>query len=338
MNRNYLVHAVIAVVVWLMTAAAGAGAADAVVVKPSMHAQERYTTAARALRAGDYARAGILLEQIVSEEPEISQYHYALSMAYSSLGDFQRSWQQLRQTLRLNPQHKEAERDIDLLWQLFGEHGLFNVGTADSKIQALLGSPDHSAGNAGWQSWRYAFWLIEMSDHKVQRVLDMRGIDPKLLLPLDDVEFFVDEHAWIVTRRSGNRGYLKTEYLPPGQTLQNWTELFSTQHFLGAADQLAQLLESQRRQLFETDPDSDLQIVDQRPGNVLYEWHGKTSGQYLLTRMIAGVRDVHQLTYAIKTTQPAAATRALWIDLLKQARLSKRQPDIFLSDSITYLK
>jgi tetratricopeptide (TPR) repeat protein len=349
MKNSGLAFAVIvlaAVLINIVAAVAGerpavAGERSAIVVKPSVHAQTNYTKAAQALRSGDYAGARSLLERIVSEEPEVSQYHYALSMAYSGLGDFQNTWQQLRQTLQLNPQHKEAERDIVMFWQLLEENGLFNIGVAGRRVQELLGEPDYikspADGSAGWQGWHYAFWLIEMVDNRVQRVLDVRGIDPKLLLLVDNVKFSTDDRDWVAIRRSGNRDCLKTEYLPPGQSMQHWTELFSTQHFLAAADRLSALLEIQHRQLAETDPHGDWRIIEQRPGDVLYEWYGNTSGQYLITRLITGVRDVHQLSYAVKTAQPAAATRQLWIGRLKQVRLSEPQPDIFHPDSITYL-
>lgn len=310
--------------------------------KPSAQTQTRYVIAAKALRSGDYDKACQLLEKMVAEEPEVAKYRYALSMAYARQGDYVKNWEQLRQTLRLNPTHPEATRDITLLWQVFNDNGLFNVGVSVDQIQAQLGTPDHVKTNQSWQGWRYAFWLIEVVDGKVERVLDVRKVDPKLMLFTDNVEFFVDSNSWVPGHRSGNRYHLKTDYVLPPQTPQYWDQLFSSQHFLGASHiPLSALLEMLRQQLFAIDSDIDWRIISETENAAIYEWRSHKmpgpAAQHTLGHLIVGERDVHQLSYTAKVSRLPPQTRQHWLNLLQKAQLVRTgeqlstQPDILVS-------
>ena len=347
-KRKFSIQAGLAMALLLMgLAPVFVCASDDVVKKPSVQIQTRYTIAAKALRSGDYDKASQLLETMVTEEPDVAKYRYALSMAYAKQGDHAKTWQQLRQTLQLNPEHEEATRDIVMLWQTFDENGLFNVGVSIDQIQAQLGAPDHVKTNQAWQGWRYAFWLIEVVDGSVKRVLDIRKIDPKLLLFSDNVEFFVDDKHWIPGHRSGNRYYLKTDYILPSQTPQSWDQLFSSQHFLGLSGTtpLDVLLKSLQQQLFSIDPKTHWHIISADENEMIYEYetHEKIE-QYTIARIMVGERDIHQLSYSAKHPQLSAQKRQHWLELLKQARLIKHsrhyvsQPDILMSFSTNPLQ
>lgn len=326
---------------WAGLIPTSAMANDGLTAKPSVQAQTSYTIAAKALRSGDYKKACELLEKMVEQEPNIAQYHYTLSMVYGKLGEYPKTWQQLRQTLKLNSNHKEASRDIVKLWQYFDKKGLFNTGVSINRVKSELGKPDHVKTNQDWQGWRYSFWLIEVVDRKVKRVLDVRKIDPKLLLFVDNVEFFVDSNDWIAGQRSGNRYFLKTDYILPPQTPQQWDQLFSSEHFLGASYiPLATWLDHVKQQLLEVDPDISWTIVSETTDEAIYEWRShdaQRQERYTLVRILVGERDIHQLSYSTKAPLPKPSTRQRWLTLLKRARLIKSplppvtQPDVLFS-------
>lgn len=285
-----------------------------------------YEQGVEALGKGQFDVAQQQFQQIVNQVPDNAQYRYALSVAHSKAGNYGAAWQQLREALRIAPDHEGAQDEFMNFWRILGNKQLFNVGTPAERIRQIMGEPDKVTPNPQGETWDYAFMSISLVNGTVFGSNDWRGLNRDHLRPLEKLDIAVDDRNWIVNHRVANYTTVMTEYVVPPQVVQDWQELFSTQRLLTMASKPpADFAESIRQQTLQIDPDAYWNIIQDDGDSILYEWRISASqdhpAQHEIARVIRGQRDLYRVAYVAKVDQLDENVRSLWIQLLQKASI-----------------
>ena len=146
-----------------------------------------------------------------------------------------------------------------------------------------------------------------------------------------DVEtvYVPDREIWVRVHAQDDGHATIVEYVPKGQTLENWRELTTIQGLddrLGpqdprpVMDKLQAIMRARGGKL-------DWRVVEEDPQGVLYEW--TLSGakgiedQGELARLIRGKDALHRAAYAYKGLPLSPERRTDWLELLRKARVIK---------------
>ena len=112
------------------------------------------------------------------------------------------------------------------------------------------------------------------------------------------------------------------EAVPPGQTVKNWTEIFTIQLFRGNADSLDAAFASMRERIQSVCPDVVMKRVSEDEHSVTYEFwtQGNTSfkAQHELGRFFLGESGLHRVAYARKGAPLPSMDRAKWLDVINR--------------------
>jgi hypothetical protein len=133
---------------------------------------------------------------------------------------------------------------------------------------------------------------------------------------------------WNVGYSAEDQGQRIVEFVRPGQTVENWTELLTSQAFdksagvAGVADEVV----AYRKAMTARCPGSTVEVIRQEPDGVVYEGHIVTqkegASEHLLARVIDGASTRFVLTYSVRgpiTMSPDR--RSTWIQNLLDARI-----------------
>ena len=136
-----------------------------------------------------------------------------------------------------------------------------------------------------------------------------------------------DGRGWTVGHRQSNGVQTLIEYVLPGQNVENWRELVTSQVFTKAVP-AAPFAEQLRASLSQGCPSLVWNVVRQDEKTVIYEWRDLGCGgyepQYELGRIAIEDRTLYKLAYAIKTKAPlAAAKRSAWLEILARVPLAE---------------
>jgi hypothetical protein len=136
-----------------------------------------------------------------------------------------------------------------------------------------------------------------------------------------------DGRGWTVGHQQSTGAKTLTEYVLPGQNVENWRELVSSQVFTPAVP-LARMVERFRTSLLEGCPSLEWNVIRQDETMVIYEWRDSGCGgfepQYEVGRMTIADRSLYRLAYAIKTKSPLApAKRGAWLEILARVPLAE---------------
>jgi len=119
-------------------------------------------------------------------------------------------------------------------------------------------------------------------------------------------EFEGNAPAWEVVRSDRNQIGSIDEFVRPGQTVENWTELVTTQAFNKAAGlkSVDDFMTAYRKRLVARCPGSTVEVVRRLPDGVLYESHvvncPRGADGQLLARVLDGSWNRFIVQYAVR--------------------------------------
>ena len=135
-----------------------------------------------------------------------------------------------------------------------------------------------------------------------------------------------DGRGWTVGFHQESTIRVLTEYVLPGQNVDNWRELVTSTVFHQALP-LDRFLQELRSQLANGCPSLVWNMIQQDQRTAIYEFHDDGCGGFEATSEIDRVRieddrRMYRLGYAVKTKGALpAARRKEWLEIMKQAPL-----------------
>ena len=130
-----------------------------------------------------------------------------------------------------------------------------------------------------------------------------------------------DGRGWTIGHRQENGTEILTEYVRPGQTVENWQELVTSTVFHQAVP-IDAFVNRLRSSLAEGCPSLVWNLIQQDQRTAIYEFRDDGCGGFEATSEIDRVtiesdRRMYRLAYAAKTKGPLAPTRRKeWLDIL----------------------
>jgi hypothetical protein len=158
----------------------------------------------------------------------------------------------------------------------------------------------------------------------------------KIIRRAEAIEARLDEHRWHIAHKSAvyrKEGYAVaiTEYVPPGQTIHNWAELFTVQSFYGAQEQMnvEQAKRFLKEEVTQRCPNIVWDILRQDFNEFFYEWRAvgcaAVEDQHELARLVFGKTAMHRIAYTVKQPQMPVATQRQWMERLSAAAIRDTQ-------------
>jgi hypothetical protein len=138
--------------------------------------------------------------------------------------------------------------------------------------------------------------------------------------------FGFDGRKWAVGNRRQVGSEAVIEYVLPGETVTNWSELVTSQ-FIGDMDRFdpEQWLTMFTESMAEKYTTFKWKRYSVKDGSVLFEWQhqggSQWPAQHEVKRVVKQGRTVYILAYVKKTSKLDDTKREKWIDLLKEATI-----------------
>ena len=150
----------------------------------------------------------------------------------------------------------------------------------------------------------------------------------QLRLPTHFMEHQFDGREWKVGYQNGNQRDLISEFVLPGESVQNWTELL-TAHVHFSDKDLTTLLTVMRDQLSAGSKDFKFSILEDKPTSVAFEWSHKGSGQWPAQReckrIMRGTDGLYTLSYAVKESSFSQVHYDKWKENIMKMQLGLMQ-------------
>ena len=147
------------------------------------------------------------------------------------------------------------------------------------------------------------------------------------LAGVDSLDAPLLDEGWEIGYGGKTPDQMLVEYVRPGQTVENWTEMVSVQAFnkgfnpVSIEDELVRV----RNSLDELCPGSTLALIRQMPDGVIYESRSvncQGSGEHALVRILDGIYSRFVVHYAVRGAMTMTpARRAEWIEGLTTFRI-----------------
>lgn len=281
-----------------------------------------YTQGLAALRSGKPEQAIDKLKLAIRLKPEEAQFHYMLAQAYGDTGDYPLRWYALRQAVRLDPEHEEAVRSFEQMWDVAVEKGVLDVGEGRDEVKAALGEPDQAAPDGS--TWVYGYRAVQFRDDRVNALIDLRGQGG--LQPAEEVfALDLDAQNWHLKERHISRAESTLVYAP-ADAEQSADQRFTLQRLVDMKSRRSphQIMQDMREHLTTQFPQVDWQVLQDDGDDVMFEWSlggEDLPSQHEIVRLAAGADDVYRLTYSNKQADLAPALREDWVNRLRKAQL-----------------
>jgi len=136
--------------------------------------------------------------------------------------------------------------------------------------------------------------------------------------------FSFDSRQWQVGYQAANPQEAIREYVLSGQTVQNWSELVTSQYF--ARDIAPRVLFEQfRRNISHGCPSLRVAIIEESSDTIIFEWQldgcQGFPAQHEIRRIATGRTGTLTLSFVEKTRQLTAEKRSTWISIIKGANV-----------------
>ena len=144
---------------------------------------------------------------------------------------------------------------------------------------------------------------------------------------LERPEIHFDDQTWVVGNQATAGDILAVEFIPEGQTIDNWSEMVTSQLFSGFIKPggVALLLDKTKNNLSQKCPAIRWKVVRQSESDAVYEWGVDAckgvDDQSEIARIIQGNEGIHVLHYAIKKSPIPSEKRVEWTRRLEETRL-----------------
>jgi len=316
--------AVLALAVTLAAPLTAAAAQGDAVAEP----HPDYHKALELLRGGQPAEAETLLEALVEREPRIAPYHHLLAVAHLANGKEMAGWTSARTAARLAPKHPPSASLLMRMWNVYDKQGLFDVGASHEPVLKQLGEPDQQAVAGRMERWVYGFFSVDFVNGKVYATSDLRTGGQPVPPRTDRCVFRFDDRDWRVGHRFRSITQNNTEHVLPGETVHDYTELYSLQRMVGMANRdisARKFMNLMMKRLKETVPGAEWKVLRDGEDDILYEWSVPKSdehpAQHEISRLMTGDNDIYRLAYVQRQAKMPDEDRAAWIDRLEKARI-----------------
>ncbi len=120
------------------------------------------------------------------------------------------------------------------------------------------------------------------------------------------------------------------EFVPKGQTVDNWKELITLQFYPKLKNvQVAGFETTFIRELAAHEPQAQAKQISTSPEDVLFEWKVVNSklnpDQFELDRIIKGKEGLHMIHYAVRTSALSDNEEKKWLNFLRSAKLQSKE-------------
>lgn len=280
------------------------------------------------LESKDSKKAIEMFKVAAGLHPQRTDLHHFLGLAYVQDKQLGLAWLHFRQAVRLNPGYARAVRDFVAMWQAFEARRVFVCGRTREQLNQLVGKPDKITQNGANEVWEYGFMQVHFSSGRLAATIDPRGLNDAIANSTHRLQVEFDDQArWRLGYRTVSRIHALSEYIPEGQSMAQWSELYTVQRIHGIAQkQTAQALMQQMEQkLKERNPNVEFAVIAEAENDVLFQWRdagGKDrQPQHEIVRMLAGSRDLHRLAYSQRVAQIPTESAQRWVGILRNASL-----------------
>ncbi len=281
-----------------------------------------------AIERGDFAGAVAPLEEAIRRRPNDAQARLALAIAYSKTKQPLQGWIQIRQAVRIDPEHKNATLFLKQYWSAYDSQGVVNVGRSMRDVRSAMGRPDLRKTVGNRTRWQYGFMVIEFVGGKVVEVIDQRAKGGDRSEATERFRFQFDGRAWPEGHRGADHIQSIVEYAPLGQTVQKWTELVTTQRLYNlAAKEVSskQFVNTMRDKLNQSGIENQWRILRDGERNVLYEWTTPGGNGREAQNEIAARRHRCQGPSPHRVHGISPKDRQKWVRLLSRAVLVEQR-------------
>ncbi|MBX9770243.1 MAG: hypothetical protein K2X29_02670 [Candidatus Obscuribacterales bacterium] len=141
------------------------------------------------------------------------------------------------------------------------------------------------------------------------------------------VNFALDDKQWELGWSNKSETIYIMEFVPKGQTVENWKELITFEFYPGLQKKAncSQFTNGFLRNLRINEPNVKVSNYVDKPDNVIVEWvlngSAKNADQDELDRCIFGKQGLHMLHYVKKTKALTPGERTKWLKFLESATL-----------------
>lgn len=316
------------------------GAQDQGTSKPDSSETEKQSQALELAQQGQtflkqkhWKQAITAFEKAVELQPQNSTLHYLLGVSYLEDSQASKAWPEVRKAVLLDQGNKNALKMFLNFWSFFDRKGILNVGTPEVEVLKLLGAPDSKREQGAETHLTYGFMWLNFQNASLYAVLDTRGLNSEYTRALQTMEFRLGP-PWRVGYRMMNGTSALTEYVTPDETVQDYTQMFSTQRLfkLGKEFSARQMMARMKASLEKSHEVEEWNVIQEEDNDVIYEWRVKGSdrspAQHEISRVVRGRRDMHRLAYVTRKLPLSEADRQKWITLLKSAKVLLAHPEV----------
>lgn len=136
-----------------------------------------------------------------------------------------------------------------------------------------------------------------------------------------------DSRGWVVGNQQRNANQSLTEYVLPGQTVENWRELVTSTVFFQPVP-VDRLVDQIHTLMSKDCPSLVWNVIRRDEKTIVFEWRDSGCGgfepQTELDRVTIEKDGLYRLAYAVKTKAPLPADRRKqWLAILDQAPLAE---------------
>ena len=140
-----------------------------------------------------------------------------------------------------------------------------------------------------------------------------------------------DKETWVKGSESEDRKQktFLVEFVRKGETVKNWTELFSVFNLLltESSPTREQLMDNLRARMQQRCPNVEWKLIEQRSNDLLYEWRitkcAPHPDQHEIARIVDGNSNRFKISYTAKVTELTETKRKQWTDILLRAEVKQ---------------
>lgn len=134
----------------------------------------KYTEGTKALEAGDFERAAVLLYEATELDPGLSRNHNNLASALFELDRLEEGWPHVRQAVELDPRNKHAAHNSRRYIVALLQKADLNTGASKEDIVRALGEPDGRDAGEECIWYRYGISGLCFKENRFAEIGDAR--------------------------------------------------------------------------------------------------------------------------------------------------------------------
>lgn len=283
----------------------------------------------RALALGAFMSILLCGSALRAEEPP-AETHGQRAAAAMEERSYGRAWLHARQGVCSGAADVQAEQIFGGLWAAFDRQGHLNARRSRAEVTKALGPPDREQEAPGAHRLEYGYMAVDFRDDHLVATIDLRGMTRQAMQPREKIDAPDDGRGWVLGHCQVNRNQVNTEYVLPGQNVQNWQELLSVQRLVGLGDRevpIRSFADTMQSSLMQSAPNCQWRILDENETEIIYEFvipgGGEHPDQHEVARLVRGRHDIHRIAYARKGERLPDELRDGWIERLRGPQLTE---------------